>query len=70
MGECKQRFIDYQYSNNVKDNDLDIIFLIKKKFLGNINFIVELISVKLFSQKIGFDTLDLLCQNYKEKKNK
>ena len=68
VGECKQRFIDYQYSNNVKDNDLDIIFLIKKKFLGNINFIVELISVKLFSQKIGFDTLDLLYQNYKEKK--
>ena len=66
IGECKQRFNDYQY-NNKEENDYDIIFLIKKKFLGNINFIVELINVKLFSQKIGFDFLDILYRNYKEK---
>ena len=68
IGECKQRFTDYQYNNKINENDFDTIFLIKKKFLGNINFIVELISVKLFSQKIGFDILDILYQNYHGKK--
>ena len=67
IGECKQRFIDYQYSNQEEESDYDTALLIKKKFLGNINFIVELISVKLFSQKIGFDFLEILYRNYKEK---
>ena len=65
IGECKQRFNDYQY--NEKENDYDNMILIKKKFLGNINFIVELIDVKLFSQKIGFEFLEILYRNYKEK---
>ena len=43
--------------------------MIKKKFLGNINFITELIDVKLFSQKIGFDFLDILYKNYKNYSN-
>ena len=71
IGECKQRFNDYQYNDDIEnENDSDLIFLIKKKFLGNINFIVELIDVKLFSQKIGFDFLEALYRNYKEKNDK
>ena len=66
IGECKQRYNDYQYNNN-EENDYDIIFLTKKKFLGNINFIIELINVKLFSQKVGFDFLEILYRNYEEK---
>ena len=76
ISECKQRFNDYQYNNNIINNKLvnnnDISeenFLIKKKFLGNINFITELIDVKLFSQKIGFDFLDILYKNYKNYSN-
>ena len=49
--------------------DIDINFIIKKKFLGNIDFIVELIKVKLLSQKVGFEFLDTLFKNYKEKES-
>ena len=82
ISECKQRFNDCQYNNGINNlntinNNNDINeenFLIKKKFLGNINFIAELIDVKLFSQKIGFDILDILYKNYsnnlEEEKNK
>ena len=64
ISECKQKFNDYQYNkNNINENEYD--YLIKKKFLGNINFICELIDVKLFSQKIGFEFLDILFKNYK-----
>ena len=76
ISECKQRFNDYQYNNNIINNNLDNNndiseenFLIKKKFLGNINFITELIDVKLFSQKIGFYFLDILYKNYKNYSN-
>ena len=62
ISECKQKFIDYQYNINNKDNEEN--YLIKKKFLGNINFICELINTKLFSQKIGFEFLDILYKNY------
>ena len=67
IGESKQRFNDYQYNGVQEEIDYDIIYLIKKKFLGNINFIVELINVRLLSQKIGFDFLDILLRNYKDK---
>ena len=73
IGECKQRFNDYQFDDiyeNEKGEERDVeydMIIIKKKFLGNINFIVELINVKLLSQKVGFDFLDILYRNYKEK---
>ena len=60
--ECKQIFNDYQYNKDINEEN----FLIKKKFLGNINFICELIDVKLFTQKIGFDFLDSLFKNYEK----
>ena len=52
ISECKQKFNDYLNINN------------KKKFLGNINFIVELIDANLFDQKIGFEFLGILFKNY------
>ena len=75
ISQCKQKINDYQYNKN---NDIEENFLIKKKFLGTINFICELIDAKLFKQKIGFDFLDILYKNYKnefseinyDKKNK
>ena len=75
ISQCKQKINDYQYNKN---NDIEENFLIKKKFLGTINFICELIDAKLFEQKIGFDFLDILYKNYKnefseinyDKKNK
>ena len=73
ISECKQKLNEYQYNkDNLNINNNDDIFLIKKKFLGNINFICELIDSKLFSQKIGFNFLDILYKNYEnfEGKNK
>ena len=66
ISQCKQKFNDYQYNKN---NDTEENFLIKKKFLGTVNFICELIDVKLFSQKIGFEFLDILYKNYKNECN-
>ena len=60
--ECKQIFNDYQYNKDISEEN----FVIKKKFLGNINFICELIEVKLFPQKIGFEFLDGLFKNYEK----
>jgi len=60
--ECKQIFNDYQYNKDISEEN----YIIKKKFLGNINFICELIDVKLFPQKIGFEFLDSLFKNYEK----
>ena len=60
--ECKQIFNDYQYNKDISEEN----YIIKKKFLGNINFICELIEVKLFPQKIGFEFLDSLFKNYEK----
>ena len=62
ISQCKQKINDYQYNKN---NDIEEIDLIKKKFLGTINFVCELIDVKLFKQKIGIEFLDMLYNNYK-----
>ena len=67
--ECKQRLDDYIYNNDENEESNDDYLLIKKKFLGNIDFIAELINVKLFSQKIGFDFLDIMYRKFTEKEN-
>ena len=67
--ECKQRLDDYIYNNVENEEFNDDYLLIKKKFLGNIDFIAELINVKLFSQKIGFDFLDIMYRKFTEKEN-
>ena len=67
--ECKQRLDDYIYNNVENEEFNDDYLLIKKKFLGNIDFIVELINVKLFSQKIGFVFLDIMYRKFTEKES-
>ena len=62
--ECKQRLDDYIFNNVENEEFNDDYLLIKKKFLGNIDFIAELINVKLFSQKIGFDFLDIMYRKF------
>ena len=72
--ECRQRFdecISVSTLNKSKDDyeKKEIFLILKKKFLGNMNFIAELINVKLLSQTKGFEFLDLLYKRYKEIKN-
>jgi len=71
--ECKQKFDECisissysEYDNNEK-REMFLVF--KKKFLGNMNFIAELINVKILSQTKGFEFLDILYKRYKEIKD-
>ncbi len=72
--ECRQRFDECvsvsTLSKNLDDEEKKEIFLIfKKKFLGNMNFIAELINVKILSQTKGFEFLDILYKRYIQIKN-
>ena len=72
--ECRQRFDECisitTLSKRLDDEEKNEIFIIfKKKFLGNMNFIAELINVKILSQTKGFEFLDILYKRYKEIKN-
>ena len=72
--ECRQRFDECTSisttSKNLNEEEKNEFFLIfKKKFLGNMNFIAELINVKILSQTKGFEFLDILYKRYKEIKN-
>ena len=75
MEECKIKFNDLNKesnsdNNNDNNNNINIndekYFLIKKKFLGNIDFICELINVNIFIQDFGFYYLDELYKKYNE----
>ena len=59
------------YKNKNKDNEdnKELFLIFKKKFLGNMDFIAELIKVKLLSQTKGFEFLDTLYKRYKEIQN-
>ena len=72
--QCRQRFDECisisSLSEDSNDYDKKEIFLsFKKKFLGNMDFIAELINVKILSQTKGFEFLELLYKRYKEIKN-
>ena len=72
--ECRQRFDECvnisTLSRKIGEDEKNEIFLLfKKKFLGNMNFIAELINVKILSQTNGFEFLDILYKRYKEIKN-
>ena len=72
--ECRQRFDECvnvsTLSKNLEDEEKKEIFLnFKKKFLGNMNFIAELINVKILSQTKGFEFLDILYKRYIQIKN-
>ena len=75
--ECRQKFDEcismetlYKADNKNNNDDNKEKFLnFKKKFLGNIDFIAELINVKLLSQTKGFEFLDILYKRFCEIKN-
>ena len=62
MEECKRQFNELNTINNTDNVNLEDekLFIIKKKFLGNIDFIYELINEHVLSQDIGFFYLDEL----------
>ena len=74
--ECRQKFDECisnesLYKNNTNKNmsieeKQEIYLTFKKKFLGNMDFIAELINVKLLSQTKGFEFLDILYKRYVE----
>ena len=73
IGECQQRFDECTSATllNIKNNENLTMLnenytLFKKKFLGNMNFIAELINVKIISQTLGFNFLNILYKRYKE----
>ena len=72
--ECKQKFdecisMDTLYKNKDNEDKKEIFLIFKKKFLGNMDFIAELINVKLLSQTKGFEFLDILYKRYCEIQN-
>ena len=72
--ECRQRFEECTSISSLseKANEFEkkeIFLIFKKKFLGNMDFIAELINVKILSQTKGFEFLDILYKRYKEIKN-
>ena len=76
MEECKIKFIelnDINNNDNNKEDNLNNInvnlddekySLIKKRFLGNIDFICELINENILQQDIGFYYLEELFKKY------
>ena len=66
---CFDEFNEQNNNTNIELNP-DEFCLFKKKFLGLINLIVELIEVKIVSQKIGFYFLNSLYDKYIQSNNK
>ena len=58
-----------QFKNKNEEEKKEIFLNFKKKFLGNIDFIAELINVKLLSQTKGFEFLDILFKRFCDIKN-
>ena len=74
MEECKTKFNELNNINkddnspDTNNNSINIedekYYLIKKKFLGNIDFICELINVNILTQDFGFYYLEELYKQY------
>ena len=72
IDECKNKFNELSNNENISKNkivslDDEKIILIKKSFIGNIDFISELINTNLFSEDIGFYYLEELNNIYNKK---
>ena len=76
--ECRQKFDECismetlykdKFKNKNEEEKKEIFLNFKKKFLGNIDFIAELINVKLLSQTKGFEFLDILYKRFCDIKN-
>ena len=66
--ECKVQFnllnkINLNIENDINTDDQEM-YIIKKKFLGNIDFICELINVGILNPDIGLFYLDVLFKKY------
>ncbi len=68
--EVKNAFDKLEDNENDKELIIDEYYSNKKKLLGLINLIVELIEVKILSQKLGFYCLNSLYNKYIESNNK
>ena len=68
--EVKNAFDKLEDNKNDKELIIDEYYSNKKKLLGLINLIVELIEVKILSQKMGFYCLNSLYNKYIESNNK
>ena len=68
--QVKNSFDKINEFDDDKELILDEFYSNKKKFLGLMNLIVELIGVKILSQKIGFYCLNSLYDKYIESNNK
>ena len=69
IDECKNKFNELSKNEKISKNkvvslDDEKIILIKKSFIGNIDFISELINSNLFSEDIGFYYLEELNKIY------
>ena len=69
IDECKNKFNELSKNENISKNkvvslDDEKIILIKKSFIGNIDFISELINFNLFTENIGFYYLEELNKIY------
>ena len=74
IGECKNKFDELNKNENTFKNkflsfDDEKIILIKKSFIGNIDFISELINNNLLSEEIGFYYLEELNKIYNSTNN-
>ena len=74
IDECKNKFDEINKNENIFKNkflsfDDETIILIKKSFIGNIDFISELINNNLFSEEIGFYYLEELNKIYNNTSN-
>ena len=67
--QVKNSFDKINELDNNKELMLEEFYSNKKKFLGLMNLIVELIGVKILSQKIGFYCLNSLYDKYIESNN-
>ena len=70
LQECTLKFNELNNINNDRNNGINInlnnekYIMIKKKFLGNIDFICELINVNILQSDLGFYYLDELFKKY------
>ena len=74
ISECKIRLDEFCYdetiklSNNKDEKNNENFLILKKQFIGVINFVAELINVKMLSLKNGFEFLELLNKRYSTEK--
>ena len=71
VNKCKEIFKSnekiYEYINEKEEDERENKF--KKFILGNVNFITELISIKILSKKVAPDCINYLFEKYEDETN-